>query len=432
MGSCSRCAIEISDVEYLKCDGGCGKMYHLNCAGAGSGVTKAFYKLFIENDYFIFMCTLCRKSSLKAVNEKINKVISTIAIYDERITRYNEDIKNIKQSLDDFNTVSMKSVLDTINELKLEVSKNTNENQNQNVHKFHEEVVELKKVINMNKNEITENIKKIVKEKQIKAGSSHSYADSLKKALEENVVLVKPKGVQDSLTTKEALKSKINPNTISVNGLHHVSKGGVIIKCPTKESMNDFKKAAIENLSDDYDITIPESLKPKIKIIGYNDNKTNEEIEEFLKNQNGYITENENSHVKVMKKEKCKNSRFENYNLVVEVDSTTYKNVMMNRKINIIWQRCKVVDCLDLQRCYNCSGFNHKAANCKSSKACPRCSENHPIKECKSEIEKCINCINSNKRLSMNLDTNHSVWSQNCRVHKRMLDYKRRRLDLEE
>lgn len=94
-------------------------------AGPGSGVTKAFFKLFVENEYFMFMCTLCRKSSLKSINDKINKVISTIAINDERVTRYTEDMKNLKKSFDELNMVSMKAVIDTVNELKDVVHKHT-------------------------------------------------------------------------------------------------------------------------------------------------------------------------------------------------------------------------------------------------------------------------------------------------------------------
>lgn len=84
MENCARCSDKIKDVEFFKCDGGCGKLYHVSCAG----VTKAFHKLFAEIDYFMFMCSSCRNCSLKAANDKLNKVMSTIAINDERINRF--------------------------------------------------------------------------------------------------------------------------------------------------------------------------------------------------------------------------------------------------------------------------------------------------------------------------------------------------------
>lgn len=98
-------------------------------------------------------------------------------------------------------------------------------------------------------------------------------------------------------------------------------------------------------------------------------------------------------------------SKYENYNILVEVDGLTYKNAMLNKRINIHWQRCRVVGCLDLQRCFKCSGFNHKSANCNSPMACPKCAESHNLKDCTNQVPKCINCVNTNKRLSLNLDT---------------------------
>lgn len=161
MSDCTRCNTDIDGDEFFKCDGGCGKIYHIQCAVPGSGVTKPFYKLFLENEYFMFMCTNCRKSSLKAINEKMNKVISTIVINDERVTRYTDHINNLKQSLDELNKVSMKAMIDTVNELKDVVHKHTEDSSKKNDEKVNEEIVEIKKVLNLNKKEITENVRKI-------------------------------------------------------------------------------------------------------------------------------------------------------------------------------------------------------------------------------------------------------------------------------
>lgn len=426
MGTCNRCSVDIKDEEFFKCDGGCGKVYHTACAGTTTGVTKSFHKLFIENEYFLFMCTNCRKFSLKAANDKLNKVISTIAINDERINRYNEDVKYLKQSMEEMNANFTKSLV----ELKTEVNKKTVGTENKDVKSLLDEFVEMKKTLNTNKKEITENIRKAVN--QHSPVLRDTYAERLKKSSEENVILIKPRLPQDSLITKNAVKANINPANIAVNGLHNVSNGGVIIKCPTKQSMNEFKVAAERNLGNNYDISIPMPLKPKIKILGFYDNKTPAEIVECLKNQNPFINDNDNAHIKVIKIEKNKTSRMESYNILVEVDGITYKNLMYQRRVNINWQRCRVVDCLDLQRCFNCSGFNHKADKCNSKKACPRCAGDHSLKDCDIKIEKCINCVNMNVKLSLNLDVNHTVWSKECKNHQRMIDQRRRRLDLAE
>lgn len=426
MGSCTRCTLENSEEEMFKCDGGCGKNYHVGCAGPGTGVTKAFYKLFKENEYFLFMCSNCRHNSLKAANDKLNKVMSTIAINDERINRYNEDVQYLKQCFGEMNTNFTKSFED----LKTEVNKKGVEAGKVDVKNILAEFSNMKKALNSNNKELTENIRKAVTQTQ--PMRRDTFAERVKKSSEENVILVKPRVAQDSSLTKDAVKTSINPANIAVSGVHNVSKGGVIIKCPTKQSMNELKDAAVKNLGNDYEVTIPIPLKPKIKILGFHDEKSPNEIEALLKNQNPFISDNEKAYVKVVRIEKNKNSRMDSYNILVELDGLTYKSIMDQRRVNIHWQRCRVVDCLDLQRCFNCSGFNHKADRCNSKRACPRCAGEHSLKDCDSTVERCINCVTMNTKLSMKLDVEHTVWSKHCKNHQRMLDQRRRRIELAE
>ena len=43
-------------------------------------------------------------------------------------------------------------------------------------------------------------------------------------------------------------------------------------------------------------------------------------------------------------------------------------------------------------QCKNCCKFGHYAKFCKNTLICPRCSENHTDKDCKSVLKKCPNC----------------------------------------
>ena len=51
-------------------------------------------------------------------------------------------------------------------------------------------------------------------------------------------------------------------------------------------------------------------------------------------------------------------------------------------------------DQVKVQQCYNCQGFGHIAANCENNQKCPRCGENHNLKNCEKpkEESKCPNC----------------------------------------
>ena len=52
--------------------------------------------------------------------------------------------------------------------------------------------------------------------------------------------------------------------------------------------------------------------------------------------------------------------------------------------------------------CFNCSKVGHHADNCKNNPKCPKCGENHSLKNCKSNELKCPNCGGSHLSFSKN------------------------------
>lgn len=119
------------------------------------------------------------------------------------------------------------------------------------------------------------------------------------------------------------------------------------------------------------------------------------------------------------------------YFTLIEVDGTTYETLIRKEKINIGWDRCRVYDAVNVQRCYKCSGFGHKASDCRNQKACPRCAECHDLKDCKAEPKdiKCINCKNAVEKLKINLDIRHEAWSNECKVLSRKLEAEKSKID---
>jgi len=59
---------------------------------------------------------------------------------------------------------------------------------------------------------------------------------------------------------------------------------------------------------------------------------------------------------------------------------------------------CNVEDYVSVNRCFKCSGYNHRHTECKSEETCPLCAGKHKLKECtapRSEY-KCMNCVKYN------------------------------------
>jgi hypothetical protein len=105
-----------------------------------------------------------------------------------------------------------------------------------------------------------------------------------------------------------------------------------------------------------------------------------------------------------------------NHNLVVEVGADTRK-ILLQRKIKLGWQICRIEDYLVANRCFKCSRFNHRHRNCRGEVTCPLCTDPHTLKEFKagSVVYKCINCVTFNKHNpSKNVSVDHSSLDKKC------------------
>lgn len=107
--------------------------------------------------------------------------------------------------------------------------------------------------------------------------------------------------------------------------------------------------------------------------------------------------------------------------IVVEVNSDEYKQLIEMRKLRLPWRECRIFEHLYIVRCYKCCGFQHKSNGCQQNQKCGSCSGSHKFSECKTKSECCVNCKAANDKQKKNLDTNHNAWSKNCPILKRHL-----------
>ena len=79
-------------------------------------------------------------------------------------------------------------------------------------------------------------------------------------------------------------------------------------------------------------------------------------------------------------------------NLVTEVNSHTRKQIL-NTKVG--WVIYNVDDYIQVSRCFKCSRYNHKLADCRGEETCPLCTGRHKLRECTTSQNdfKCINCM---------------------------------------
>lgn len=101
---------------------------------------------------------------------------------------------------------------------------------------------------------------------------------------------------------------------------------------------------------------------------------------------------------------------------------------MKEAKLRIGWSVCKVIDYVNVKRCYNCCGYNHIASKCKNKRACLKCGGEHLLKDCISDANECVNCKIAIQKFKVNIETNHPVWSRDCAVYKRKLESERKKI----
>ena len=131
-------------------------------------------------------------------------------------------------------------------------------------------------------------------------------------------------------------------------------------------------------------------MKPVIRITGFRKQLTKEEIEISLKKQNCYINEHDQLSVTFIKDHPQNHTK----TVYAECSSELFHKLMYNKRVYIGWERYPVYEDISIPRCFNCQGFFHKSSQCKSRKVCPRCTEEHDIKDCQNlNTKKCQNCV---------------------------------------
>lgn len=243
-------------------------------------------------------------------------------------------------------------------------------------------------------------------------------------------LILKPKTSQKGEASKTEIKKSINPSALSIGirNMTETKQGNIVIKCETKQDLEKFKMEAANKLSGKYEFESPKKILPRIKIIGYTGNKSLETIEESIRKQNRWIDTTDYMKVTYLRRFNNKNST----TIYAECSGNLYSKMLNYGKVYIDWERLPVYEDINVLKCYNCQGFNHKSDKCKKDKVCWKCGacgEEHSVAECQGENKKCINCITANSQYKLNYATDHGVRDSDCPSLKYFVDRLRSKID---
>jgi len=245
-------------------------------------------------------------------------------------------------------------------------------------------------------------------------------------------IIIKPKKQQSSDITKQDVTKCVNPSKlqIGVRKIQSTRTGNIMIKCNDVSDTRKLKKYAEETLKDNYEIEETKLKNPQVKIVGFNQDMTKNDIEQSIKNQNSFYC-NELFKITYIKKNKNNTKT-----LYAECDATLFAKLMSRKKVYIEWERYQVYENISPLQCFNCWGFYHKNSNCENETACSYCGREHPRRDCplvqSEQGKKCKNCELANLRYRTGYDVSHEASDVDCPTYKYHIQVMRSKINYEQ
>lgn len=228
-------------------------------------------------------------------------------------------------------------------------------------------------------------------------------------------VFVKSKAKQSVEYMKTLIKTNLNPveMKVGVNAFRGLKNGQLLIESNVKAEVDMICRNINEKCGGEVEANVTKLRNPRIIIFNIPEDITVENIVEAITIQNPDLKEYGND----MKPKFVFQDRKKNRNLILEMSSGARKKIL-ERKLKIGWNMCGWDDYIKVGRCFKCCKFNHRAQDCNGELTCPKCTQNHSLKECKASKEeyKCINCCNYKKynNNDQTVNENHTALDENC------------------
>lgn len=340
-------------------------------------------------------------------NRKFVEVINENKRLNMEVTKLKQEIEYLKIQIRDKNALDKKQSVD---------------DNNQHV-EFQNKVSEMFNLVFDKLNAINQKIENNGMNKKDECEINNTYAKAL---INKEKIIVKPKNMQSSDETLRQIKQTLNPESIEVgiSSIKQLKNGSLVVGCANKNDLMKLQCEVKKNIGNEYTVDVSRLRRPKIKIIGMSNEISENKLKECIEKQNSKLKEKTSSwKVNTIKKMKTK------YMAILEVDASSFKEIMSTEILNIQWDRCPVFEYIDVLRCYGCGGYNHMSKNCKIGKLCLSCGDSdHLISTCPKET-RCMNCHRENVKSKSMLDIDHSIFDVDCSIYRRQIQMNSARVD---
>lgn len=401
------------------CFGSCGTITHLNCCGE---VDKHGHKAIITNVGVKYLCHGCRKTqtSYNGVLEKCNEILKNMDLWKSEIEK---KLQNVEENVTEKLKVEMAMIKNQLKQFSEEKRAKGGETGSDRVLRSQSKSGKI--VENGQSDKSTKKDESSPLYTTVLKNGINSIVTEKKKT--ENVIIVKPKVDQTTRETKQELRSQINRSASNINLVREGNGGSVILGVKQADQIASVIQSVQEKLGEKYEVTVPKPKKPRLKIVGVADELSESELKKSLTEQNELLEDMELSLITKYPRENA--AGYTTYSYVLEVDSTSHEIMLEAERVNLGWERCRVIECFGIIRCFKCCNYGHKSTECKGNEVCAKCTGPHRTVECTSEEARCINCERMNKSRKLNLSIDHFAFSHECSIYKRLVARKRQQIE---
>lgn len=269
------------------------------------------------------------------------------------------------------------------------------------------------KIVNEIKNlcERVGNIEKLLSP----GAATSSYASVTKCEPERSLVVTHSNKNISSKKIAQIVTKSFDPVFAKVSELRVLRDKCVIKTNLDEENLATFAQKLTGCLGNGSEARPMKERKPRIKIVGNmhieSDLMNENNLKNFIKRQNAFIQDD--FEIKFVKKAEAKSERPDQ--IIIETTPRAYKAILKVGHLLVAFTKCKVYDANTVPRCFKCSSLGHFEKNCSSTTVCcPKCMGKHRLKECKSNVLKCVNCVTSNQESKRRDDVSHAAFDRNC------------------
>ena len=197
---------------------------------------------------------------------------------------------------------------------------------------------------------------------------------------------------------------------IPINSIKTGVDGKIRLKCNDEKESVIIKTELDKILTDKCEIDVQKLKKPRLKIVGVENDYTIDETRQALINQNSIKCSDDDFKVLHIHQLKNKDTK----TIYIETVASIFHKFLANNFIYIGWQRCRLYEDLNLNRCFNCNTYGHNAKKCNNQTSCAHCAGSHSTNSCPDKtIKQCINCVHSNTKYKLSYSLDHHAYDEN-------------------